>query len=39
MIIRGAEVIISSIGIIFILKTGFNFLGNKIIKNNNEQNN
>lgn len=36
MIIRGAEVIISSIGIIFIIKTGFNFLGNKIIKNDNE---
>lgn len=36
MIIRGAEVIISSIGIIFIIKTGFNFLGNKIIKNEDE---
>ncbi|MDD2274245.1 MAG: lysylphosphatidylglycerol synthase transmembrane domain-containing protein [Candidatus Pacebacteria bacterium] len=36
MIIRGAEVIISSIGIIFIIKTGFNFLGDKIIKNDNE---
>jgi len=36
MIIRGAEVIISSIGIIFIIKTGFNFLGNKIIKKENE---
>ena len=36
MIIRGAEIIISSIGIIFIIKTGFNFLGSKIINNDNE---
>jgi len=33
MIIRGAEIIISSLGIVFIIKTGFNFLENKIIKN------
>lgn len=36
MIIRAAEVIISSIGIIFLIKTGFNFLGRKIINENGQ---
>jgi uncharacterized protein (TIRG00374 family) len=34
MIIRTAEVIISSVGLIYLAKTGFNFMNNKFEKNN-----
>lgn len=33
MIIRTSEVIVSLLGIVFLLKTGFNFLSNKFLKN------
>jgi len=39
MIIRAAEIILSSIGMIFLIKTGFNFLDKKLINYNGQQNN
>ena len=37
MIIRAGEIVVSSVGLIFLIKTGFNLLGNKIINYDKSQ--
>jgi hypothetical protein len=37
MIVRAGEIIVSSVGLIFLIRTGFNLLGNKIINYDKSQ--
>jgi len=36
LIIRAAEIFISSFGLIYIIKAGFNLMNNKVLSKNNE---